>query len=239
MTISAPAPAFDIKSASLDLLALVLRSTDPAQLEPALQSRFSHLSANGQSEAFVLGLEALPSLEGVDLGSLLPLMGRHGIKVVALRHPDPAQAALASRYGLGFTTGGGRSSGPAQETAAATPVAPAQEPATSLIIDRPVRAGQQIYAKGGDLVILAVVSAGAEVIADGNIHVYGPLRGRALAGARGNTSARIFTQAMEAELVSVAGVYRTIEQALPDSIRHKPTQIYLENERLVMKALHE
>jgi septum site-determining protein MinC len=107
------------------------------------------------------------------------------------------------------------------------------------VIDRPVRAGQQIYAKGGDLVVLATVNVGAELIADGSIHVYAPMRGRALAGARGNTQARIFVKAMEAELVSIAGVYRTIEQALPDSIQGKPTQIYLENERLVMTALGE
>jgi septum site-determining protein MinC len=106
-------------------------------------------------------------------------------------------------------------------------------------VDRPVRAGQQIYAKGGDLVVLATVNVGAELIADGSIHVYAPMRGRALAGARGNTQARIFVQGMEAELVSIAGVYRTIEQALPDSIQGKPTQIYLENERLVMTALGE
>jgi septum site-determining protein MinC len=124
--------------------------------------------------------------------------------------------------------------------AATKPPAPEAAPAVgTMIIDRPVRAGQQIYAKGGDLVVLAMVSAGAEVIADGNIHVYAPLRGRALAGARGNADARIFARSMEAELVSIAGVYRTIEQALPDSILGKPTQIYLENERLVMTALGE
>jgi len=109
----------------------------------------------------------------------------------------------------------------------------------TMVVERPVRAGQQIYAKGTNLVVLAMVSAGAEIIADGDIHVYAPLRGRALAGARGNTAARIFARNMEAELVSIAGVYRTIEQALPDSIRGKATQIFLENERLVMTALGE
>ena len=76
-----------------------------------------------------------------------------------------------------------------------------------------------------------------ELIADGNIHVYAPLRGRALAGARGNGSARIFTQTMEAELLSIAGVYRTLEQALPDNLQGRPCQVYLENERLVITAL--
>ena len=84
-----------------------------------------------------------------------------------------------------------------------------------------------------------MVNAGAEIIADGSIHVYAPLRGRALAGARGNTSARIYTRSMEAELVSIAGVYRTIEQTLPDSIRGKSVQIYLENEKIVMSSLGE
>lgn len=82
---------------------------------------------------------------------------------------------------------------------------------TAMIVDKPLRSGQRIYARGTDLVVLAMVSAGAEVIADGNIHIYAPLRGRALAGAQGDHKARIFTTSFEAELVSIAGVYRTFE----------------------------
>ena len=92
------------------------------------------------------------------------------------------------------------------------PAAPAQaQSSAAMVIDKPLRSGQRIYARGGDLVVLAMVSAGAEVIADGNIHIYAPLRGRALAGAQGDQKARIFTTSFEAELVSIGGIYRTFE----------------------------
>jgi septum site-determining protein MinC len=108
---------------------------------------------------------------------------------------------------------------------------------TTLIIDKPVRTGQRVYAAGANLVVLAVVNAGAELIADGDIHVYAPLRGRALAGARGDTSARIFALAMEAELVSIAGVFQLFEHGIPSEVRSKPAQVYLEGEQVVMRPL--
>ncbi len=104
-----------------------------------------------------------------------------------------------------------------------------QNPA-NLIIDRPLRSGQQVYAKGGDLIILAAVNPGAEVIADGNIHVYAPLRGRALAGARGNAEARILTTVFAAELVSIAGIYRTFEDGVPAKLANQPVQVRLAQE---------
>ncbi|RXZ45588.1 septum site-determining protein MinC [Crenobacter cavernae] len=231
---SQTATAFDIKSASLDLLALHLKTADADALIASLEERFA---VSDETEAFVLDLDALADPDALDLGRLLPAFARRGVRAVALRHPDERFAALARRFGLAYSpTAGARVHEPKAETPR-----PAEAPAAvpTLIVDKPVRAGQQIYAKGGDLVVLAMVSAGAEVIADGSIHVYSHLRGRALAGARGNTSSRIFTYAMEAELVSIAGVYRTIEQALPASIKGRPTQVYLENERLVMSALGE
>jgi septum site-determining protein MinC len=100
-----------------------------------------------------------------------------------------------------------------------------------------LRSGQQIYARGRDLVVLAMVNAGAEIIADGHIHVYAPLRGKAIAGARGNTDARIFALSLEAELISIAGIYRTSENPLPANVLGKPTQVRLEGEKLVMDAL--
>lgn len=102
--------------------------------------------------------------------------------------------------------------------------------AKTLIIDRPLRSGQQVYARGGDLVMLAAVNAGAEVIADGSIHIYAPLRGRALAGASGDAGARIFTTRFEAELVSIAGLYRTFEHGIPDGLAGRPTQIRLSHD---------
>jgi septum site-determining protein MinC len=109
--------------------------------------------------------------------------------------------------------------------------------ASTLIVDKPLRSGQQVYAKGGDLIIMAAVNHGAEVIADGSIHVYAPLRGKAIAGAKGNTDARIFALSMEPELLSIAGTYRTTENPLPASVLGKPAQIRLEGERLVFDPI--
>jgi septum site-determining protein MinC len=97
----------------------------------------------------------------------------------------------------------------------------------TMVIDRPLRSGQQVYARGGDLVVLAAVNAGAEVIADGSIHIYAPLRGRALAGANGDAGARIFTTRFEAELVSIAGVYRTFETGVAKELAGRPVQVQL------------
>ena len=101
-----------------------------------------------------------------------------------------------------------------------------------MIIDTPVRAGQRVYARGADLVVTAIVNAGAELIADGSIHVYAPLRGRALAGASGNTAARIFALNMEAELVSIAGIYSTFENGFATNVFHHPVQVRLDGDRI-------
>jgi septum site-determining protein MinC len=106
-----------------------------------------------------------------------------------------------------------------------------------LIVDRPLRSGQQLYARDRDLVVLALVSHGAEVIADGHIHVYGPLCGRAIAGAKGNTEARIFTTAMEAQLLSIAGVYRTTEIALPTEVVGRAAMVRLVGDSLLVEPL--
>lgn len=106
----------------------------------------------------------------------------------------------------------------------------------SKVITRPVRSGQQIYAEGADLIVLAQVSEGAEVLADGHIHIYGSLRGRALAGVKGDESARIFCQQLEAELVSIAGNF-VLQDALPKTLLKKPTQISLSGEKVNIEAL--
>jgi septum site-determining protein MinC len=131
---------------------------------------------------------------------------------------------------------------PENGTSAAVEPAPAAEPvrlATSsqtMVVDKPLRSGQRIYAKG-DLVVLGLVSYGAEVIAEGNIHIYAPLRGRALAGVQGNHDARIFCTCLEPELISIAGIYRTTENPLPADVLGKPVQIWLEEEKLMIEPL--
>ncbi|WP_251864424.1 septum site-determining protein MinC [Achromobacter sp. Marseille-Q4962] len=129
-----------------------------------------------------------------------------------------------------------------ERAARATTSAPAPAPAapqssSALVITRPLRSGQRVYARHTDLVVIGMVSQGAEVIADGNVHVYGPLRGKAMAGARGDTSARIFTTHLDAELLAVAGVYRVVEDKLDRSLQNQPALVRLDGDTLRIEAL--
>jgi septum site-determining protein MinC len=189
----------------------------------------------------------------VDFAALLALLRGYRVMPIAARGGNEAQMKAAREAGLA----------PAQEarTAAAPKPAPAwiadqvrndklaapvrpepvEGPLGALVIDKPLRSGQQVYARGRDLVVLSMVNAGAEVIADGHIHVYAPLRGKAIAGARGNTEARILALSLEPELISIAGVYRTSEVPLPAELFAKPTQVRLvggAEGKLVMSALN-
>ncbi|WAI83294.1 MULTISPECIES: septum site-determining protein MinC [Achromobacter] len=122
-------------------------------------------------------------------------------------------------------------------TSAATPTQAAPHSASALVITKPLRSGQRVYARHTDLVVIGMVSQGAEVIADGNVHVYGPLRGKAMAGARGDTSARIFTTHLDAELLAVAGVYRVVEDKLDRTLHNQPALVRLDGDTLRIEAL--
>ncbi|HTH41419.1 MAG TPA: septum site-determining protein MinC, partial [Rhodocyclaceae bacterium] len=149
----------------------------------------------------------------------------YGLQPVGFCNGDEALAQSAVAAGLVSIDAGEL----ARPTKKAVPEkAPEPPKANTLIVDKPLRSGQRVYARGGDLILTAMVSTGAEVIADGSIHVYAPLRGRALAGAQGDEQARILTTCFEAELVSIAGVYRTFEQGLPEKLARQAVQIRLE-----------
>ncbi|MGH8061774.1 MAG: septum site-determining protein MinC, partial [Pseudoxanthomonas sp.] len=122
---------------------------------------------------------------------------------------------------------------PAKTAKTAVPATGANSP--GLIQKTPVRSGQQLYAENRDLTVLNTVGAGAEVISDGSIHIYGTLRGRALAGAQGNIDARIFCQEFHAELVAIAGHYKVLED-VPKELRGKPVQVWLEKDQLMIAA---
>jgi septum site-determining protein MinC len=124
----------------------------------------------------------------------------------------------------------------AAKNAPAPAAAPSANAAPGMIQSKPVRSGQQIYADNRDLTVLTTVGAGAEVIADGSVHIYGPLRGRALAGAQGNEQARIFCREFHAELVAIAGHYKVMEE-IPKELRGKAVQVWLEDQQLKIAAL--
>nr|WP_297389904.1 septum site-determining protein MinC [uncultured Roseateles sp.] len=295
---------FELKSASLSLLALVLKTADPAALDQELTAKLGETPDAFHHDPLLLDLSQLPTIDAaetrsapvadsvaeavvgaeeastaaseaqgqlslddaatestadapstttvarVDLAALLPLLRRHRLQPVGVVGANAAELAQAAGLGLAEAPDEPvraerepRVQKVVQQVVKEVVVerqvevaVPAQA-APTVYVDKPLRSGQQVYAKGADLVVLAAVNHGAEVIADGSIHVYAPLRGKAIAGARGNAQARIFAQQLEAELIAIAGIYRTSENPLPDNVRGKAAQVRLDGEKLLMEPL--
>jgi len=283
---------FELKSASLSLLALVLKTGDTAALDAELTAKLGETPDAFHHDPLLLDLSQLPAVDAevmvvdggagqselnlsvepaesakaapdaadgdaaarVDLAAVLPLLRRHRLQPVGVIGANAAELAQAAELGLAEAPDEPvraerveREPRPEPkvqqvikevivERAVEVP-APAPAPAPTVYVDKPLRSGQQVYAKGADLVVLAAVNHGAEVIADGSVHVYAPLRGKVIAGARGNAQARIFAQQLDAELIAIAGIYRTSENPLPDNVRGKPAQVRLDGEKLIMEPL--
>lgn len=238
------------KGTTLKIIHTLLSTADPAALHGALAELTGNSPDFFENELAVLDFSGAPALpEAVDWLAICALFRRSGLNAVATRGLPAAVAAAAAACGLpalaadalarpprGAARAAEMTPDATPETPPATPcqVPPAAAqpaatpaPARTTVLDKPLRSGQRFYAQGGDLVVLAMVSAGAEVIADGNIHVYAPLRGRALAGAGGDPAARIFTTSLQAELVSIAGIYRTFEHGVPSDLAGRPAKIAL------------
>lgn len=229
----------DLKSTQLGALQLPLRTRALDELAAQLQAQWSGVAAAFDGEALCIDLSELPEGAPLDWARLIELLRSWALRPVALsgfERLGEAERASAAALGLVLAEGLPMAAAPRAPEPVAAPVATAAaKPA--LVIDRPLRSGQQIYARDADLIVLGLVSHGAEVIADGHIHVYGALRGRAIAGARGDADARIFAHSLEAELLSVAGTFRTAEKPLPPEVFAKPAQVRLDGERLVMEPL--
>ena len=256
-------PCFELKNATLTLMALVLQTGDLRDLDRAFEERFGP-SPPFDHDPVVIDLSALGDDVEVDFEGLLVRLRRLRLVAVGIEGGSEAHVEAARAAGLGETAThtpaaqradaasppATSDSAPAPGEADAAP-APADADAASapgpsaeadasrptVVVDRPLRSGQQVYARGADLVVLGAVNFGAEVIADGHVHVYAPLRGRAIAGARGNATARIFSTCMEPQLVAIAGTYRTAEHALPEGIAGKAAQVRLDGQALVFTPL--
>lgn len=248
------APAlFDLKSASMTMVAVLLKTSDLDALAQELARRLGGTPDFFNLDPVVIDISALAaSAAEIDFGRLADLLRSYRMVPVAVRGgtPEQMQAALDADLGEAPEAGhaGQRKPEPIVQTVEVikevireVPVqVPVEVPGAAvptLVIDKPLRSGQQVYAKGGDLIVLAAVNNGAEVIADGHIHIYAPLRGKAIAGAKGNTQARIFAACMEPELISIAGTYRTTDNPLPADVVGKAAQIRLEGERLVYEPI--
>jgi septum site-determining protein MinC len=237
--------SFDLKSAQLPVVAVALKSTDAAQLAAELAQRLGDDSGFFDNDPVLIDLAGVHDDPApIDFAALVRELRRYRTQPVAVRGGSAAQMQAAHGAGLvaapDAPQGRGAESQPPAAPEAVREVEVVREvavPAATVVVDKPLRSGQQVYARGADLIVLAMVSFGAEVIADGNIHVYAPLRGRAIAGARGDTSARIFTTCMEPQLVSINGIYRTTETELPADVRGKPAQVRLDGEKLLIEPI--
>lgn len=251
----------EIKISTVVAVAALLGDTDQARLSSALAQVTGGTPDYFEDEFTLIDLGNVlppPAPGSIDWQALIALFKSHRLNPVAVRNAPAALEEEIRAQGLSIDgmdqprpfelTPPPSPPKPDPQPAAQTQPAPVvQEPAPAptpspaqaqaMIIDTPVRSGQRVYARGSDLVVMATVNPGAEVIADGSIHVYAPLRGRALAGASGNAQARIVSLAMEAELVSIAGVYRTFEDGWPRELAGKPAQVLLKDERLELRAI--
>jgi septum site-determining protein MinC len=201
---------------------------------------------NGNSPNFFVGRPIILDLAGVALSAseiamLITALAARGIRVMGLENAQPDQLAptLPPLLQGGRSTPGGESIASACAEASPAPSGyspPQQREPSSLLIESPIRSGQSIVFPSGDVTVLGSVSSGAEIVAAGSIHIYGALRGRAMAGSNGNTRARIFCSRNEAELISVDGYYRTADQ-IDASLRSRPTQCWLQDRVLSIAAL--
>jgi len=247
-------PALEIKSTSFSTSVLAIFSTDLKQIQLLLEEKISLAPAFFKNSAILIDLQGCANQkQAIDLSALIELLYAKSLIPIGLSGGNKEQNELALTFKVPVHTIRGTNlannksensqsisnkddtSLPAeklptkQEVSSETPII------ENMLISQPIRSGQRVYAKG-DLTVLSHVGAGAEVMAEGNIHVYGALRGRALAGVQGNIESRIFCSSLEAELVSIAGNYK-ISEELDKTKNTTPVQIFLQNKSLIIEKL--
>ncbi|RPE77123.1 septum site-determining protein MinC [Vulcaniibacterium tengchongense] len=244
-------PAGELKIGQVGIANLRIRTLDIPRLAEEMRGRVQRAPKLFARAAVVLdfgGLSRAP--DAATAQALIDGLRAAGVLPVALAYGTSEIERLAEALGLPLLAKF-RAAYERDDAAAPAAPAPAREPkreaapppapaanaaAPGLLLTAPVRSGQQVYADHRDLTVLATVGAGAEVIADGSVHIYGSLRGRALAGAQGNPQARIFCREFHAELVAIAGHYKVLED-IPKDLRGKAVQVWLEDQQLKIAAL--
>jgi septum site-determining protein MinC len=244
----------EIKISTVVAISTILHSADPIAIDAALKQMTGGVSDFFEDEFAVIDVAGIADEAAhIDWEALVALLRKYRLNAVAVRGAPAALHDVIRAHDLflddgtsGLQTSAGRErempAAPVETAESTTEPAPSPVPAPAapvhaMIVDTPVRAGQRIYARGTDLIVTAVVNNGAELIADGSIHVYAPLHGRALAGASGNAGARIFALQLQPELVSIAGVYRTFDEGFPAEVARQPAQIRLVGDRIDISSL--
>lgn len=227
----------ELKGTTFTISVLHLSDGNPDRIRQLLEAKVAQAPQFFNCAPLVLNVERLSEIP--DFEQLRELVESEDFVLVGITGArDEAMKTAAKAAGLAVMVSGKsrktdpEPAAPAPDPVEAAPVAPVQAPMEpSKVHVGPVRSGQQIYAAGTSLVVLGSVSPGAEVIADDSIHIYGALRGRAIAGAKGNPLARIYCQQLQAELLSIAGTFQ-LSDALPAGLIQEPVHIRLDNEQL-------
>lgn len=253
------ATAIELEGMVSTVTVLRLRTDDLDAVRRALVSKIEQMPGFFQDAPVALDLSSLEGTDDdgdeqtepvreVDLNQLAALLRGLNLVPVGIRQLKATRRAAARAAGFGVLRGSGRKSPPPQpKPPSAEPSREPRQayperrietepPASALTLRAPLRSGQVVYAEQCDAIVLAPINPGAELIADGNIHVYGALRGRALAGAHGNEQARIYCRSLEADLVAIAGCYLRADE-IPEKFRGKSAQIHLEGDRLIVSDL--
>jgi len=240
----------DFKSATLYTARLVLHSADTDALVQALATRMQEAGSFFENETVVIDASSVE--DALDWARLLKALKQHKLRPIgvsaqkanlkAAQKQGLVEVELSATKGADKPTAEQAAHKTAGKPAASTdntpaPQTPAAQSAPTMLVNRQLRSGQRLYAQHADLIITGVVSQGAEIIADGNIHVYGALRGKAIAGARGNVQARIFSTDFNPELVAVAGVYQVLESQLEERLHRRACMVTLEGASLHIEAL--
>jgi len=248
MSRSVSSRSIEFHNMNLGAILVLLNRADPPGLADEMHKMLGGRPDTFNHEPIILDFSEIDPHENIDWNGLLSLLRRYRLQPIGVRGlADEGVLAGARRVGLAVldnapvTTEKRPPAPSASSVERAEPVMASGPAAATLYIERFVRSGQQIYAQGGDLVLLSGISPGSEVIADGNIHCFGPLAGRALAGARGDTNARIIATSFGPELVSIAGIYRTFERGVSESIAGRAVVVRMKssakNQSIVIEPL--
>jgi septum site-determining protein MinC len=237
-----PKCAFELKGELSTLSVLRLQDTDIGRIADELATKAKIAPGFFSSTPIIIDLKNLNSSEILlDFNALKTTLIKYGLVPIGVRNAQAREQKAAIQAGLALLRsepaehippGNHNNSKPQYHQSGTDPYPPRK----SIIITRPVRSGQQVYAQKCDLVVLAQTSPGSELLADGNIHIYGPLRGRALAGIHGDREVRIFCQSLEAELIAIAGNYKLIND-IEATLKGRPVQIYLQGDHLMISPL--
>lgn len=235
-------PAVEFKSSTFSVPVLSLASNDLILIEQSLNEKVKLAPEFFKHSPVVVDFHEVNKKQlMLDFEDLVTIIRKAGLFTIGIRGGNEVQQAQAIALGVSINTAPSSDAKDIKTDLKAKPIkAPDDnefvgDDSTTVLITKPIRSGQRIYSHG-DLIVLAQVGAGAEILAEGNIHVYGTLRGRALAGVQGNTEARIFCSDLKAELISIAGNYK-ISEDINREIANKPVQIFLQKNTLIVKPI--